>query len=68
MMMGIIIKDLSNKLEKHLAEKNGKIFIGADWVNDWLSKNNAPFKVTITDASGNELENAQLSIFTQPKD
>jgi hypothetical protein len=62
MMMGIIIKDLSNKLKKHIDEKGGVIFIDSQWVNDWLEKNDASFTTTIVDESGNKIPGAKVSI------
>ena len=61
-MMGIIIKDLSNKLGKHIDEKGGEIFVDAKWVNDWLDKNDASFKVKIIDENGKEISDGKVSI------
>jgi hypothetical protein len=62
MMMGIIIKDLSNKLGKYIDEENGNVFIDAEWTNNWLDKNSAPFKVEIVDEDGTELKSAKVLI------
>jgi hypothetical protein len=62
MMMGIIIKDLSNKLGKHIDEKNGEIFVDAKWVNDWLEKNGASFIAKIVDENGKEISGSKVSI------
>ena len=62
MMMGIIIKDLSNKLSKHIEEKGGQVLIDSSWVNDWLNKNNAEFVTCIVDENGNEIKKASVSI------
>jgi hypothetical protein len=62
MMMGIIIKDLSNKLSKHIEEKGGQVLIDSNWVNDWLNKNNAEFVTCIVDENGNEIKKASVSI------
>lgn len=61
-MMGIIIKDLSNKLSKHIEEKGGQVLIDSSWVNDWLNKNNAEFVTCIVDENGNEIKKASVSI------
>ncbi len=61
-MMGIIIKDLSNKLSKHIEEKGGQVLIDSNWVNDWLNKNNAEFVTCIVDENGNEIKKASVSI------
>lgn len=62
MMMGIIIKDLTNKLLSHVEEKGGNIFIDAKWVNDWLSKHDAPFTTVIVDENGKEIINSKVLI------
>lgn len=62
MMMGIIIKDLSNKLSKHIEEKGGQVLIDSNWVNDWLNKNNAEFVTCIVDENGDEIKKASVSI------
>lgn len=66
MMMGIIIKDLSNKLGKHIDENNGEVFVEQEWTNDWLEKNSAPFIVKIVDRNGIEAEDFKLSIKRKP--
>jgi hypothetical protein len=62
MMMGIIIKDLSNKLSKLIDEKNGKVTVDAKWTNGWLSDNGAVFQVRIEDSNGNEIKDAKVAI------
>lgn len=62
MMMGLIIKDLSNKLNKKIDESNGVIHVDADWTNDWLSKNSAEVRVSIVDKDGKEIPDAKVAI------
>jgi len=62
MMMGLIIKDLSNKLNKKIDESNGVIHVDAEWANDWLGRNSADVKVSIVDKDGNELKEAKVAI------
>jgi len=62
MMMGIIIKDLSSKLSKHIDEKHGEVFVSAEWVNLWLEKNSAPFCVEIVDEKGQKSDTSRVLI------
>jgi hypothetical protein len=62
MMMGLIIKDLSNKLNKKIEEGGGVINIDAEWVNDWLSKNSSDIKVSIVDKDGKNINDAKVAI------
>lgn len=62
MMMGIIIKDLSYKLSKYIDDENGKVFVDANWVNDWLSEKGAPFLVSIVDENNNEIKTGKVLI------
>jgi|LakMenE18May11ns_1017448.scaffolds.fasta_scaffold7928479_2 hypothetical protein len=66
MMMGIIIKDLSNKLGKYIDENNGEVFVNENWTNEWLEKNSAPFVVNIVDQDGKEVKDFKLSIKRKP--
>ncbi len=61
-MMGIIVKDLSNKLGNHIDEKGGEIFVDAKWVNDWLEKHNAPFTAIIVDEKNKEVPGSKVLI------
>lgn len=62
MMMGIIIKDLTNKLNKFIDEKNGLVTVDANWTNNWLKENSAPFEVKIVGENGNEIKGAKVAI------
>jgi hypothetical protein len=62
MMIGLIIKDLSTKLSKHIDEKGGEVQVTSEWVNDWLGAKGAPFIATIVDENGTEIKNAKVSI------
>ena len=62
MMMGIIIKDLSNKLGTHIDDNGGNVFVDAKWVNDWLDKHNAPFTVSVVDENNNEISGTKVLI------
>ena len=60
--MGLIIKDLSNKLNKKIDESNGVIHVDATWTNDWLEKNSADVRVLIVDKDGKEIPDAKVAI------
>ncbi len=60
--MGLIIKDLSNKLNKKIEESNGVINIDAAWVNDWLEKNSSDIRVSIVDKDGKNINDAKVAI------
>jgi hypothetical protein len=62
MMMGIIIKDLSNKLNSFIDEKGGVVLIDASWTNTWLEEKTAPFIVSIVDKNGDEIKDAKVAI------
>jgi hypothetical protein len=62
MMMGLIIKDLSNKLSSHIDEKGGFVTVDAKWVNNWLSEKSADFAVSIIDKEGKEIKDATVLI------
>lgn len=62
MLMGIIIKDLSNKLKTHIEEKGGVIHVDAAWTNKWLEENGGSFTVEIVDANGNNIGDAKVAI------
>lgn len=62
MMLKLIIKDLSNKLENHIQEKGGFIHVDSKWTNNWLNDHSAEFKVSIVDKDNNEIKDAKLLI------
>jgi hypothetical protein len=62
MMMGIIIKDLSNKLNKKIEENKGVINVDAEWVNNWLTENSTDIKVSIVDKDGQNINDAKVAI------
>lgn len=62
MMMGIIIKDLSNKLNNFIDEKGGLVTVDTTWTNNWLEEKTAPFIVSIVDKDGNEIKDAKVAI------
>jgi hypothetical protein len=62
MMMKLIIKDLSNKLQKHIEEKGGHISIDAKWANKWIEEQDGEFVVFIADQDGKEIKDAKVII------
>jgi len=62
MMFAMIMKDLTTKLAKYIDEQGGVAKVTPSWVNDWLSKNSAPFTATIIDEAGNEIKGARVAI------
>jgi hypothetical protein len=62
MMMGIIVKQLSDKLLAFLNSNNGQYNVTSEWVNDWLSENKAEIEAIIVDSNGNEISGATVLI------
>lgn len=62
MMIGIIVKQISDKLEKFLDENNSKYNVTSDWVNNWLDDNKAPFRARIVGQDGKEIHGATVLI------
>ena len=62
MMMQIIVKQLSEKLTSFLEDNGNKYNVTSDWVNNWLSKNGAPFEAKIVGKDGKEIAGATVLI------
>jgi hypothetical protein len=62
MMIGIIIKQVSGKLDAFLDKNNGEYNVSPLWVNGWLKNNNSDLRVTIVGKDGNEIEGATVLI------
>jgi hypothetical protein len=62
MMMGIIIKQISGKLDEFLDKNNGEYNVTPRWVNEWLEKNNSDLRVTIVGKDGNRIDGATVLI------
>jgi hypothetical protein len=62
MMMGIIVKQLSDKLISFLKDNNGSYPVTSQWVNEWLNENNSGIVASIVDEDGNEIPNAKVLI------
>ena len=62
MMMGIIVKQLSDKLVSFLNSHDGQYNVSSEWVNKWLSENKADIEASIVDSDGNEISGATVLI------
>lgn len=62
MMMGIIVKQISGKLDDFLDDNNGEYNVTPQWVNEWLEHNNSDLRVTIVGKDGNEIDGATVLI------
>jgi|688.fasta_scaffold2625267_2 hypothetical protein len=62
MMVGIIARQLAEKLYKLLDDNNGEYHVTTDWVNDWLNDNKALIETKIVGSDGQEIHGARVLI------